>query len=72
MTIAVKYENGVFRPLEVVAIKEGAVVEVHGPAECEPTRRRRSIQDLPFYGMWPIAPTSPTASAILKCESQAM
>jgi predicted DNA-binding antitoxin AbrB/MazE fold protein len=52
MTIPAKYENGVFRPLEDVAIKEGTVVEVHVPVEGEPTRRRRSIKDLPFYGMW--------------------
>ena len=52
MTIPAKYENGVFRPLEEVAIKEGTVVEVHVPAEGEPARRRLSIKDLPFYGMW--------------------
>jgi predicted DNA-binding antitoxin AbrB/MazE fold protein len=52
MTIPAKYENGVFRPLENVAIKEGTVVEVHVPPEGEPARGRRSIKDLPFYGMW--------------------
>ena len=52
MTIPAKYENGVFRPLEVVAIKEGTVVEVHVPAGSEPARKRQSIKDLPFYGMW--------------------
>jgi predicted DNA-binding antitoxin AbrB/MazE fold protein len=52
MTIPAKYENGVFRPLEYVAIKEGTLVEVHVPAESEPDRKRRSIKDLPFYGMW--------------------
>jgi hypothetical protein len=52
MTIPAKYENGVFRPLEAVAIKEGTVVEVHVPAGSEATYRRRSIKDLPFYGLW--------------------
>jgi predicted DNA-binding antitoxin AbrB/MazE fold protein len=52
MTIAAKYENGVFRPLEVVQMKEGTVVEVLVPADQEPERQRRSIKDLPFYSMW--------------------
>lgn len=52
MTIAAKYEHGVFRPLEDVAIKEGTIVEVRVPAEGEPARKRRSIKDLPFYGIW--------------------
>jgi predicted DNA-binding antitoxin AbrB/MazE fold protein len=52
MTIPAKYENGVFRPLEDVAIKEGTVVEVHVPAEDALARGRRSIKDLPFYGIW--------------------
>jgi predicted DNA-binding antitoxin AbrB/MazE fold protein len=52
MTILAKYENGVFRPLEDVAIKEGTIVEVHVPADSEPGRKRRSIKDLPFYGIW--------------------
>ena len=52
MTIPAKYENGVFRPLEIVRMKEGTVVEVLVPSEQEPARKRRSIKDLPFYGMW--------------------
>lgn len=52
MTIPARFENGVFRPLEDVRIKEGTVVEVLVPAEQEPPRKRRSIKDLPFYGMW--------------------
>ena len=31
MTIAAKYENGVFKPLEDVKLTEGARVEVHTP-----------------------------------------
>lgn len=52
MTISAKYENGVFRPLEDVAIEEGTVVEVNLPAGSQPAHKRRSIGDLPFYGMW--------------------
>ena len=52
MLIPAKYENGVFRPLEIVQMKEGTVVEVLVPAEQEPAGKRRSIKDLPFYGMW--------------------
>jgi predicted DNA-binding antitoxin AbrB/MazE fold protein len=52
MTIRAKYENGVFRPLGDVQIKEGTVVAVLIPPEQQPTGKRRSIKDLPFYGMW--------------------
>jgi predicted DNA-binding antitoxin AbrB/MazE fold protein len=52
MTIAAKYENGVFRPLQDVKIKEGTVVEVLVPAEQEAARKRPSIKDLPFYAIW--------------------
>jgi predicted DNA-binding antitoxin AbrB/MazE fold protein len=52
MTIAAKYENGVFRPLEDVTIKEGTVVEVRIPAEHQPARTRPSIKDLSFFGIW--------------------
>jgi predicted DNA-binding antitoxin AbrB/MazE fold protein len=52
MTIPARYENGVFRPLEIVQMKEGTVVEVFVPAEPEAAGKRRSIKDLSFYGMW--------------------
>jgi predicted DNA-binding antitoxin AbrB/MazE fold protein len=52
MTIAAKYEDGVFKPLENVKVKEGTVVEVHLPREQEQPGPSRSIKDLPFYGMW--------------------
>ncbi len=42
----------VFKPLEDVKVKEGTVVEVHLPCEQEPASRKRSIKDLPFFGMW--------------------
>jgi predicted DNA-binding antitoxin AbrB/MazE fold protein len=52
MTIPAKYENGVFRPLEIVQMKEGTVVEVLVPTEQERERKRPSVKDFPFYGMW--------------------
>jgi hypothetical protein len=52
MTIPARYENGIFRPLEEVAIKEGRVVEVHVPAESTAPGRRPSVKDLPFFGLW--------------------
>lgn len=52
MSIAARYEDGVFKPLEDVKIKEGTVVEVYPPSEQKTAGRRRSIKDLPFYGMW--------------------
>jgi predicted DNA-binding antitoxin AbrB/MazE fold protein len=52
MTIPAKYENGVFRPLGDVQIKEGTVVAVLIPTEQQPTGKRKSVKDLPFYGMW--------------------
>jgi len=52
MTIPARYENGVFRPLEPVEIKEGTMVEVHVPTDQNSVRQRPSIKDLPFFGMW--------------------
>jgi len=52
MTIPAKFENGVFRPLEAVQIKEGTVVEVHVPTEQKSAGERRSIKDHPFFGMF--------------------
>ena len=51
MTIPAKYENGVFRPLQEVRIREGTLVEVNVPAET-PATSLRSIGDTPFAGMW--------------------
>jgi predicted DNA-binding antitoxin AbrB/MazE fold protein len=53
MTIAAKYENGVFKPLEEVNINEGTIVEVRVPSRA--TRRKnkaRSVGDFAFFGMW--------------------
>lgn len=38
MTIAAKYEEGVFKPLEEVTIKEGTVVEVRLPSVRRPPK----------------------------------
>ena len=50
MTIAAKYQNGVFKPLQDVKIKEGTIVEVHVPPA--DTFKPRSIRELGFVGMW--------------------
>jgi predicted DNA-binding antitoxin AbrB/MazE fold protein len=55
MTIPAKYENGVFKPLGDVKIKEGAVVEIHVTDVYPPQEENakpRSIRDLGFAGMW--------------------
>lgn len=52
MIIPAKYENGVFRPLDIVQMKEGTVVEVLVPEAHEQGKTRRSIRDLPFFGIW--------------------
>lgn len=51
MTIPAKYENGVFRPLQDVPIKEGTILEVYVPVEMF-TSKLHSIGDSPFAGMW--------------------
>jgi predicted DNA-binding antitoxin AbrB/MazE fold protein len=50
-TIPARYEEGVFRPLQKVPIKESTVVEVLLPVEA-PAKRPRSIADSPFAGIW--------------------
>lgn len=50
MTIAAKYENGVFKPLQKVPIQEGTIVEVYLPQE--KLAKTRPIRDSPFAGMW--------------------
>ena len=53
MTITAKYENGVFKPLDDVQIKEGTVVEVNVPADLpHPGERPPSVRDFAFCGMW--------------------
>ncbi len=52
MSIPAKYENGVFKPLEDVQIKEGTLVEVYLPSEQKAAVPRPSVRELPFFGMW--------------------
>ena len=53
MTIAAKYENGVFKPLEAVAIDEGTIVEVRVPSDVGRVgRQTRSVRDFAFCGIW--------------------
>jgi len=51
MVIEAKFENGVFRPVGKVELKEGTVVEIHVDRE-ETQRRAQSIRELGFSGMW--------------------
>jgi predicted DNA-binding antitoxin AbrB/MazE fold protein len=50
MTIPATYENGVFKPLENVDLKEGTRVEVHVPADAP--KRRKSVREFAAFGMW--------------------
>ena len=53
MTIAAKYEDGVFKPLEDVTINEGTIVEVRVPSYAGCLKAKsRSVRDFAFYGMW--------------------
>ena len=53
MTITAKYEDGVFKPLEVVSIVEGTIVEVRVPSYADRLKgKSRSVGDFTFYGMW--------------------
>lgn len=49
MVIRAKYEEGVFKPLDKVRLKEGTVLEIYLPME---GGKRRSLGDLAFAGMW--------------------
>ena len=51
MVIEAKYEDGVFRPLRKVKLKEGTLVEIHVDHEDSP-KRTQSIRELGFAGMW--------------------
>ncbi|MBV9082891.1 MAG: antitoxin family protein [Acidobacteriaceae bacterium] len=51
MTIAAKYEDGVFKPLEDVQLANGTRVEVHIPG-AEPRCKRKSLREFAAFGMW--------------------
>lgn len=50
MTISAKYENGVFKALPAVEIKEGTIVTIYVPHQ--ERVKPGSIRDLGFAGMW--------------------
>jgi predicted DNA-binding antitoxin AbrB/MazE fold protein len=53
MTIIAKYEDGVFKPIENVAINEGTIVEVRVPSDADRFKAKsRSVRDFAFYRMW--------------------
>lgn len=52
MSIRAIYENGVFKPLEDVPIKEGTEVDVYPRAEKESGGKPKSVKELGAYGMW--------------------
>jgi predicted DNA-binding antitoxin AbrB/MazE fold protein len=53
MTITAKYEDGVFKPLEDVAIDDGTIVEVRVPSYADRLKTKsRSVREFAFYGMW--------------------
>ena len=51
MVIEAKYENGVFKPLGKIELKEGTVVEVHVNSK-HTSKKTSSIRELGFAGMW--------------------
>jgi predicted DNA-binding antitoxin AbrB/MazE fold protein len=51
MIIEAKYENGVFKPLGKIRLKEGTVVEIH-VNRGQTARKASSIRELGFAGMW--------------------
>jgi predicted DNA-binding antitoxin AbrB/MazE fold protein len=53
MTIAAKYEHGVFKPLQPVKMDEGTMVEVHVlSSAARLAEKSRSVKDFEFCGMW--------------------
>ena len=53
MTVAAKFENGVFRPLEAITLREGTVVEIELPLECATAPKDAfSVLDAGFFGLW--------------------
>jgi predicted DNA-binding antitoxin AbrB/MazE fold protein len=53
MAIKAIYENGIFKPLEEVPLKEGTEVEVYARSgEKGNGKKPKSIRDFGFFGMW--------------------
>jgi predicted DNA-binding antitoxin AbrB/MazE fold protein len=53
-SIRVKYEDGVFKPLEKPPkLKEGAIGEVHvDKVQIGTTKKRPSVRSSEFFGLW--------------------
>lgn len=51
MFIEAKYEDGVFKPLDKVKIKDGTVIEIYVDTQ-RVQRTTKSISELGFAGMW--------------------
>jgi predicted DNA-binding antitoxin AbrB/MazE fold protein len=51
MIIRAKYENGVFKPQENVALAEGTLVTISVPVEAT-HKKPKSVRELPIFGMW--------------------
>lgn len=53
MVIRARYENGVFKPLEKVPLKEGTEADVYPRTEeGDGEKPRRSVKDFEAFGMW--------------------
>jgi predicted DNA-binding antitoxin AbrB/MazE fold protein len=57
MVIKARYENGTFRPLEKVKVKEGTRADVYlrpdkGNGDRGSVRARKSVKDSAAYGIW--------------------
>jgi predicted DNA-binding antitoxin AbrB/MazE fold protein len=53
MTITARYEDGVFKPLEDVTVKEGTLVEVNVPSYADCLKgKSKPVRDSAFFGMW--------------------
>lgn len=54
MMVSARYEGGVFRPLDQIAIDEGTIVEVLVPASpvSASALLATSICDSPIFGLW--------------------
>ena len=52
MSIRAIYENGVFKPLEDVKVKEGTEADVYLREGNGTDKTRPRLEDLEVYGMW--------------------
>ena len=52
MVIKARYENGVFKPLETVMVKEGIEADVYLREKRGGGKPKKSVRDYDVYGMW--------------------